>query len=182
MPAGEWERVTRQDSSATEGPDTSAAIEAIIDDDPDRQARLAAVEEAMTRITRVINGRAADRIRMERSGIAVTKPLMAMLRALHDHGPMRVLELGALNHMDKGYVSRAWRSLEGKGFVHVVGDDNARATVIALTDLGRASYLEWRRVNAAIVAETFAHWDGADLDLLHELLERVLKGMAEVRR
>jgi DNA-binding MarR family transcriptional regulator len=94
---------------------------------------------------------------------------------------MRILELGALNHMDKGYVSRAWRSLEAAGYVEVIEVGRSRSTVIGLTDAGRDAYLEWRRVNADIVAETFAEWDDADLEELKALLQRVLKSSARLR-
>jgi DNA-binding MarR family transcriptional regulator len=94
---------------------------------------------------------------------------------------MRILELGALNHMDKGYVSRAWRSLEAFGFVEVIEAGQSRSTVIGLTGAGRNAYLEWRKVNADIVAETFAEWDDADLGELKDLLERVVKSSARLR-
>ena len=146
-----------------------------------RRQQLAAVEEALTKVMRLINGRAADKVRMERSGIPFTRPLMSIMRALHERGPMRILELGALNHMDKGYVSRSWRLLEAADYVRIVDGTGTRSTRIDLTDTGRAAYRKWRQVNADIIAETFADWGSADLELLSELLERSLKSLAHLR-
>jgi DNA-binding MarR family transcriptional regulator len=164
------------DSDMPQGDDRAADGDGVY-----RRQQLASVEEALTRVTRLINGRAADKVRMERSGIPFTRPLMSIMRALHEHGPMRILELGALNHMDKGYVSRSWRLLEAADYVRIVDGTGTRSTRIDLTDTGRAAYVRWRQVNAEIVAETFADWGSADLELLCEFLDRSLKSLAHLR-
>src|SRR5678816_2208729 len=98
--------MTRQQESAAHALSTAAAptVAAKRKTAVQRKQRLDRIEDAMTHLNRIINGRAADRVRMERSGIPISKPLMMMLRALYEHGPMTVGELGELNHMDKGYV------------------------------------------------------------------------------
>jgi len=143
-----------------------------------RKEQLDRVEDALTHLNRIINGRAADRVRMERSGIPITKPLMMVLRALYDHGPMGVVELGELNHMDKGYVSRSWRSLRTNGYISASESDDQRATTLQLTPAGRDVYRRWRRANAAIVGEALREWDEGDLDNLITHLERLLGSFA----
>ena len=145
-----------------------------------RGQRLDRVEDALTHLNRIINGRAADRVRMERSGIPISKPLMMVLRALYDHGPMGVIELGELNHMDKGYVSRSWRSLRTNGYISASESDDQRATTLQLTPEGRDVYRRWRRANAAIVGEALSEWDEGDLDQLITHLERLLCSFARV--
>ena len=146
-----------------------------------RAEQLDRVEDALTLLNRVVNGRAADRVRMERSGIPITKPLMMVLRALYDHGPMGVIELGELNHMDKGYVSRSWRSLRTNGYISASeSDDNQRTTTLQLTQEGRDVYRRWRRANAAIVGQALSEWDVNDLDQLITHLERLLGSLARV--
>jgi DNA-binding MarR family transcriptional regulator len=147
-----------------------------------RKQRLDRVEDALTHLNRIINGRAADRVRMERSGIPITKPLMMMLRALYEHGPMGVGELGELNHMDKGYVSRSWRSLQANGFISASESDDQRTTTLQLTPEGRDVYRRWRRANAAIVGQALHEWDENDLGDLVTHLERLLCSFAQTPR
>jgi len=144
-----------------------------------RKQRLDRVEDALTHLNRIINGRAADRVRMERSGIPITKPLMMMLRALYEHGPMGVGELGELNHMDKGYVSRSWRSLQASGFISASESDDQRITTLQLTPEGRDVYRRWRKANAAIVGQALYKWGDDDLESLVIHLERLLASFAQ---
>jgi DNA-binding MarR family transcriptional regulator len=145
-----------------------------------RGERVVRVEDALTSLHRIINGRDADKVRMERSGVFVTRPRMTLLRALHDRGPMRVVDLGTINHMDKGYASRTWRSLEADGYIEVVDGDDPRATTVALTERGRDMYLRWRRANTDIVAEVLDSWCDDDLDVLMDVLERLVKSFRSV--
>lgn len=147
-----------------------------------RKQRLDRVEDAMTHLNRIINGRAADRVRMERSGIPISKPLMMMLRALYEHGPMTVGELGELNHMDKGYVSRSWRSLRAGGFISASESDDQRTTTLQITPAGREVYRRWRRANATIVGQALHDWDDDDLESLVKHLERLLGSFAQTPR
>lgn len=144
-----------------------------------RKQRLDRAENALTHLNRIINGRAADRVRMERSGIPITKPLMMMLRALYEHGPMSVGELGELNHMDKGYVSRSWRSLHASGFMSASESDDQRTTTLQLTPEGRDVYRRWRRANAAIVGQALHEWNDDDLASLVVHLERLLASFSQ---
>jgi DNA-binding MarR family transcriptional regulator len=144
-----------------------------------RQERLDRVEDALTHLNRIINGRAADRVRMERSGIPITKPLMMVLRALYEHGPMGVVELGELNHMDKGYVSRSWRSLHASGYISASESEDQRTTTLQLTPDGRDVYRRWRRANAAIVGQALRGWDDDDLEDLVIHVERLLSSFAQ---
>jgi DNA-binding MarR family transcriptional regulator len=145
-----------------------------------RSGQLYRIEHAITGLHRLINGRDADRVRMRRADVALTLPRMSLLRALHDRGPMRVVDLGKINHMDKGYASRAWRSLADEGYVEVVPGDDPRSTTVALTDKGVEVYLRWRQVNTSIVGDALAGWSDPDLDALSDLLERLLSSFREV--
>jgi hypothetical protein len=76
----------------------------------------------------------ADKLRMERSGVLLGKPRMNWLRTLYERGPTRVVDLGTINYMDKGYASRTWRSLEADGYIEVVPGDDARSTTVARSE------------------------------------------------
>jgi DNA-binding MarR family transcriptional regulator len=145
-----------------------------------RDERLDRIEKSITGLHRIINGRDADRVRMERADVGLTLPRMSLLRALHDRGPMRVLDLGAINHMDKGYVSRTWRSLADEGYIKVVPSEDPRATTVALTDLGLDVYRRWRRANTDIVGDALAAWTDAELRDLSAVLERLLLSFRQV--
>jgi DNA-binding MarR family transcriptional regulator len=149
-------------------------------DEPTRASELDRIENAITGLHRIINGRDADRVRMQRAAVSLTLPRMSLLRVLHDRGPMRVVDLGAVNHMDKGYASRAWRSLASEGFIHVVPGEDPRSTTVALTDHGREVYLRWRRANTDIVGEALAGWSDPELVELSTLLERLLASFRQV--
>jgi DNA-binding MarR family transcriptional regulator len=146
-----------------------------------RDQQLDRIENAVTGLNRVINGREADRVRMRRADVTLTLPRMSLLRALHDRGPMRVVDLGAINHMDKGYASRSWRSLAADGYIQIVAGDDPRSTTVALTEYGREVYLRWRRVNTEILGDALAGWRDRDLDTLSVLLERLLTSFRELR-
>jgi len=176
--------MTRQQESAAHELSTAAAptVAARRKTAVQRKQRLDRIEDAMTHLNRIINGRAADRVRMERSGIPISKPLMMMLRALYEHGPMTVGELGELNHMDKGYVSRSWRSLRAGGFISASESDDQRTTTLQLTPAGRDVYRRWRRANATIVGQALHEWNDDDLESLVTHLERLLRSFAQTPR
>ena len=41
-------------------------------------------------------------------------------------------KIQAVNHMDKGYASRTWRSLAKEGYIQVVASEDPRSTTVAL--------------------------------------------------
>jgi DNA-binding MarR family transcriptional regulator len=146
----------------------------------ERMNQVIRIEGALTTINRIINGRLADTLRMERSGVLLGKPRMNWLRTLYERGPMRVVDLGTINYMDKGYASRTWRSLEADGYIEVVPGDDPRATTVALTAKGVEVYVRWRDVNTSLVADTLESWDGNDLDVLTAVLERLVGSLREL--
>jgi DNA-binding MarR family transcriptional regulator len=151
-------------------------------DDATRTKQVIRIEGALTTINRIINGRATERLRTERSGVFLARPRMRLLRALHDRGPMRIVDLGAINDMDKGYASRTWRSLEADGYLAVVPGDDPRSTTVALTPKGRSLYLRWRQANTELVSDMLVHWDEDDLDVLSDVLERLVTSLRELGR
>lgn len=138
------------------------------------------IEAALTTLFRIIAGRDADKVRMERSGVSMTRPKMTLLRALHDRGPMRIVDLGAINHMDKGYASRTWRSLAAEGYIEAVEGGDPRSTTVALTPKGLDTYLRWRRANTEIVDEVLASWGDGELEDLTVVLERLVRSFRDV--
>jgi DNA-binding MarR family transcriptional regulator len=148
--------------------------------DAARHHQIVRIEGALTTINRIINGRASERLRTERAGVFLARPRMRLLRALHDRGPMRIVDLGAINDMDKGYASRTWRSLEAEGYIEIVPGDDPRSTTVAITPKGRELYLRWREANTELVSDMLELWDGDDLDLLTDMLERLVSSLREL--
>ena len=93
---------------------------------------------------------------------------------------MRVVDLGTVINMDKGYASRTWRALEADGFVEVVPGHDPRAITIALTAAGRALYQQWVKVNSEMVGDMLESWDGPDLDVLTDVLERLVASLRDL--
>lgn len=147
--------------------------------DPGRTDQIVRIEGALTTINRIINGRSAYKLRVERSGVVLPKPHVMMLRTLYERGPMRVVDLGTINNMDKGYASRTWRTLESEGYVETVPGD-PRAVTVALTPAGRDLYQRWLHVNTEMVSDTLDGWAAEDLDVLTDVLERLVGSLRDL--
>jgi DNA-binding MarR family transcriptional regulator len=137
------------------------------------------IEQAIVRIQRVSTGREAARRRAERAGVTVGRPAVAILAALHRHGPQRLSGLSRYTGLEAPLISREVRALVSDGYVTRDADPgDGRAAIVALTDLGEHTFVVYRKAVDDIIGESFADWNVADLDQLAELLERVAHDFA----
>lgn len=147
--------------------------------DEDRRQDIRRVEQAITRIGRIANGREAARIRAERSGVQISKPGITILSALHARGPLRPTELAAHTRLELTLVSREVRRLVVDGYVASRADDtDGRAAIASLTDEGSAAFRSYRAATDDILAETFGTWAPTDLHQLAATLERMAEDFA----
>ena len=138
-----------------------------------RHADLERVERALTRIARVASGRAAMRLRAERSGVSLSKPALSILSGLHVSGPVRLSQLARLTDMETALASREVARLVDLGYVQRSADpSDGRATIVRLTSRGCGAYDSYRRATDAILVETFSGWSAPELHALAEYLER----------
>jgi DNA-binding MarR family transcriptional regulator len=139
-----------------------------------RRDDLRRIERSITRIARISLGRSAARNRAEMSGIDLSRPAITILAVLHQAGPMRLSALSTLTHLEAPLVSREIRQLEADGFVTRTADpEDGRAAIAEATPAGIETFVRYRATTDAIVAETFADWDDAELGTLVDHLERM---------
>ena len=82
-----------------------------------RQDELRRIEQAILRISRIGTGRAAARIRAERSGVDLSRPAISVLSMLNAAGPLRLGDLAERTDLEAPLVSREVRGLEATGHV-----------------------------------------------------------------
>jgi DNA-binding MarR family transcriptional regulator len=146
-----------------------------------RQAELRRIEHAILRISRIGTGRAAARVRAERSGVDLPRPAISVLSALNASGPLRLTDLAERTDLEVALVSREVRSLDAQGYVRRSADPrDGRVSIVALAPKGRRAYETYRRATDEIIAESFARWSGRDLTALAAMLERVAVDFASV--
>ena len=133
------------------------------------------MEEAISRIGRVANGREAARFRSERSGVMLSRPSITIVSTLRHSGPVRLSLLARLTDLEAPLISREVRDLVQRGLVRRSADPtDGRAGIVELTAAGRRVHQAHRSATDEIIGEAFAGWTGADLHDLRLKLERVV--------
>src|SRR3954454_24929359 len=95
-----------------------------------RQDELRRIEHAILRISRIGTGRAAARIRSERSGVHLPRPAISVLSALNAGGPQRLSDLAERTDLELALVSREVRGLEADGYLRRSADPgDGRASI-----------------------------------------------------
>ena len=146
-----------------------------------RQDSLRRIEHAILRISRIGTGRAAARIRSQRSGVDLSRPAISVLAALNAGAGLRLTELAERTDLEMALVSREVRALEADGYVRRSSDPrDGRASLVGLAAKGRRAYESYRQATDEIIAETFAHWTAKDLVAVADLLERMAADFATV--
>ena len=123
-----------------------------------RRDDLREIDRSLNRITRIGRGRAAARLRSERSGVELSRAGVAILAAL---------------------VTREMRLLTAQGFVRSQPDpSDGRARIVDITPAGKTAFTRYRDAIDEIIADTFSAWNAGDLATLRRLLRRVADDFA----
>jgi DNA-binding MarR family transcriptional regulator len=94
-------------------------------------------------------------------------------------GPLRQSALADLVHADRSTVSRHVTSLVEQGLVRRDADESdGRASVLVITDAGRAQLDRLRAEREAYLREVTAEWTDAELHTFTTLFDRLLDGIA----
>lgn len=101
-----------------------------------------------------------------------------LLALLDELGPSRVSALAAADHSSQPTITTQLQRLEASGWVHRASDpDDARATVVSLSDEGRAALESVRQARLAVLSPALDRLDGPALarvqvaiDVMDELL------------
>jgi DNA-binding MarR family transcriptional regulator len=103
-----------------------------------------------------------------------------MLGYLFHHGPMRATALCSVFDMDKGGVSRQVQHLLDLGLVDRTPDpEDGRATLISVSDEGRARQGEVAEHRRKLVADRLDDWSAGELEQLAGLLARYNTALAD---
>jgi DNA-binding MarR family transcriptional regulator len=144
-----------------------------------RRDDLREIDRALLRITRIGKGRAAARLRSERSGVELSRTGVAILAALASHGGLRPTALAEAADAEAAIITREIRVLSALGYLESRTDpSDGRARIVEITADGRAAFGRYRDAIDSIIADTFSSWTGADLATLRRLLQRVADDFA----
>jgi DNA-binding MarR family transcriptional regulator len=131
--------------------------------------RIAAGLSQLLRAGRHLSARAAAQIYGDLPSFG-----WALLVPLERDGELRCSALAARAGVDVSVVSRQIAALERTGHVARRPDPrDGRASLIGLTEAGRAALAATRAVRTSMAAEALAGWNEEDAERLGELLERL---------
>lgn len=134
--------------------------------------------EEMVFAATVLVGR---QLRQRHPGDEIEFSSLAMLRAVEQHGPLRLSALATALHLDASTVSRQVRTLEERGLLERTTDPgDGRANLVAITPDGLRCLEDGATRRRDLIAERLADWDAVDRAALHRLLERLSTSFAPV--
>lgn len=114
------------------------------------------------------------------TGSTVPAATWRALASLEQDGPLRVGELAAVNRITQPGMSRLVTAMLAEGLVTRAADpDDSRASVIRITDAGRAAAEAWRRTLATEVAPRFEGLDDEDWRALARTADLLASRSAE---
>ena len=142
---------------------------------PDRDSDVRLLSEQMPRFMRLIHGlknqHAAEGGR-DRAAHILLFPLCRV-------GALRQSALADLVHADRSTISRHVTVLVEQGLVRRVADESdGRASVLVITDAGRAQLDRLRAEREAYLRRVTADWTHAELTTFTALFDRLLDGVA----
>ncbi|MFD1053717.1 MarR family winged helix-turn-helix transcriptional regulator [Terrabacter terrigena] len=95
-----------------------------------------------------------------------------LLALLDELGPSRVSTLAAADHSSQPTITTQLQRLEASGWVHRASDpDDARATVVSLSDEGQAALESVRRARLAVLSPVLDQLDGPALARVQVAIE-----------
>ncbi len=104
---------------------------------------------------------------------------MAIVFLVCEHGPLRLTALAEVAGLDASTASRHVRNLEAAGHVQRTADPgDGRATLIAVTDGGRALLRAAMDARARRFDQALDGWPEADREALARLLARFAEDLA----
>lgn len=110
-------------------------------------------------------------------------PAAAVLGHVGDAGPLRLSDLADRLCLDVSTVSRQVAALERAGWLDRAADPgDRRASLLALTDEGRAVLAERRRAAAALLREALPAWTEEELSDLAAGLSRLTTDLTAHRQ
>jgi len=143
-------------------------------------ADIAAAERALERLFRLTVNRKVHTKQTAAIGADVTRAGYAVLRSIDEAGELSLGELARQCSMDPAAAGRQVKALEDDGFVEREPGEDARVTVVRLTDRGRDVYKRIVAVRNAHMTEVLSAWSVADRTALATLVDRLVDDLKAV--
>jgi DNA-binding MarR family transcriptional regulator len=136
------------------------------------------INDAITIVARFANSRRLAFVHSVRSGIDLPLSAVALLRQLEAGEPLRLSELSRRLQVALPPLSRQVRTLiEGKFITRAPDGDDARASLLAITELGRQALARFADANRALLDKALAGWSDDDLAALAAQMQRLIRDL-----
>ena len=131
--------------------------------------------ETVTDLVRSLYGLSAVQREINRHALAeLGSQGFTALAIVGLHGPLRITDVAARLHVDLSVASRQVAALDRAGHVTRTPDgDDRRASVVALTDGGRAVLQDTHRRMVEAFSQALSGWSDADIAALTAALSRL---------
>jgi DNA-binding MarR family transcriptional regulator len=143
-------------------------------------ADIAAAERALERLFRLTVNRKVHTKQTAAIGTDVTRAGYAVLRSIDEAGELSLGELARQCSMDPAAAGRQVKALEDDGLVEREPGEDARVTVVRLTDRGRDVYERIVAVRNAHMTDVLSAWTAADREALARLVDRLVDDLKAV--
>lgn len=142
---------------------------------PDTRQEL---NDAITAVTRFGGSQRLAAVHAARSGIPLSMTAVNVLRQLEAAGPLPMTELAERCHLALPPLSRTVMSLEEQGFTAKSKNPNdARSTLVRLTDPGRNALERFAEANAELLDSALDHWSDEELADLADAMLRLVNDL-----
>jgi DNA-binding MarR family transcriptional regulator len=136
------------------------------------------INDAITVVARFANSRRLAVVHSARSGIDLPLSAVALLRPLEGGEPLRLSELSRRLQVALPPLSRQVRSLvEGEFITRSPDGDDARASLLAITELGREALARFAGANRALLDKALEGWSDDDLAALASQMQRLIRDL-----
>lgn len=133
------------------------------------------VNDAITVVARFANSRQLAAVHSARSGVDLPLSAVAMLRQLEPGEPLRLSELARRLQVALPPLSRQVRNLIDGGFLVRAEDGrDARASLLAITPLGRDALTRFATANSALLDKALSGWSDPELQALADQMHRLI--------
>jgi DNA-binding MarR family transcriptional regulator len=140
------------------------------------------IERAVAILLRSLGGRSAIALVAERSGSDLPAASIALLEHLEAAGVQRVSQIAEHQKIGMPALTPRIKDLESAGVIRRVVDPvDARASLISLTDSGRAILARIRRARCGILAEALHEMDPVVMATAADALTRIATAVERSR-